>query len=176
MESWWFRKKSYSVCRSCFDKACAERTVYPSTRSGRTVFPNVLSEVEGSAQGERWVEGPVLSERSTLRHAQGERWVEGWCWLFTNSSILECWVKQEKRNWTRTLPNVESLFLFPPSDGFSLWGHLLYRFSLPIIPSFHPYFFSHHSIIPSFHYSSLLFSHYSSIPIFFIHFQQSHIL
>jgi len=35
-------------------QACPERTVYPSTvrqahGSGRTVFPNVLSEVEGRA-------------------------------------------------------------------------------------------------------------------------------
>jgi len=43
------------VCRSCFDKACAERTVYPSRASLR------------EPQGERWVEAPVLSEPSTLR-------------------------------------------------------------------------------------------------------------
>ena len=39
--------------RTVSRRACAERTVYPSTvrqahGSGRTVFPNVLSEVEGS--------------------------------------------------------------------------------------------------------------------------------
>ena len=59
-----------------------------SKRSGRTVFPNVLSEVEGSAQGERWVEAPVLSSpfvpsRASLR-ARGPTGPEAGRTVFPN--------------------------------------------------------------------------------------------
>jgi len=69
-----------------------------SKRSGRTVFPNVLSEVEGSAQGERWVEAPVLSEPSTLRQAQGERWVEA----LRANGFSECPERSRRKGSART--------------------------------------------------------------------------
>jgi hypothetical protein len=58
--SWWTRKKSYSVCRSCFDKLSTNGISigYPALRG---IHP------------EPWA----------------CRTVEGWCWLFTSSSILD---------------------------------------------------------------------------------------